>query len=1107
MITAAGLEARPQIRAGACRWQLRRPDARATTPPDRRLRGVWKFAPALTGRSRLRSGAIFLCLLVSLNSWGQEGFVSIFNGRDLEGWDGKPGWWRVEDGAITAESTLEKPCTKHNYLIWRGGKPADFELRFEFRIQGGNSGLQFRSREVEDWDMRGYQADIEAGTEWTGALFEHARGGIAMRGQSVIIAPDGSKQTTTFASASELFRHIHTNDWNQYRVVARGPEIQLFINGVKMSQAVDRQQGQAAAQGLIGLQMHPGPPMKVQFRNLKLKEFTAADRATPPEKLTVPPGFKVELVYAPNRETEGSWVSMCADAKGRLIFSGQYDEGLYRLTPPAPGADPALTKVEKINVNVSGAQGLCWAFDALYVLVSKNGKTPSGLYRVRDTNGDDQLDSVELLRALEGGGDHGWHGLVPGPDGQSVYVVAGNQTVAPPLKASRVPLDWGEDQLLRRLPDAGGFMTEVLAPGGAIYRVSPNGQDWEMVASGFRNIYDAAFDRNGELFTYDADMEWDFGTPWYRPTRICHVTSGAEFGWRNGSGKWPAYYPDSVPGILNIGPGSPTGVAFGFDAQFPARYRDALFVGDWTFGRIYAVHLTDAGATYRGEAEVFLSGVPLPVVAITANPVDHALYFITGGWRIQTGVYRVTYTGSEATEPIAAKPSQTPEQQARLKLEALHGHASAGAVDTLWPFLGNTDRALRYAARVALEWQPVSAWRERALNETDPAASLTALLALSRVSSRDEFHRSATTPAPDPALQRKILAALDRLDWARLSAGQQSDLLRTYAVCLTRFGMPDSAGCQKLRARLEPWFPGKTREVNSQLCELLVYLQSPRVASVAVRQLEAAPTQEEQIDLAKSLRALKAGWTPPLRREYFGWFQKAAAYHGGASFRGFIKMIKDQALAHLTSAERAALQDVLAAPATPDSGAANYFAGRQATAWTVDKLAAALPAGLTGRDFERGRKMFSAASCFECHAVAGEGGAVGPELTRVAGRFSPRELLESIIEPNRVISDLYQNVRITKRDGEVVVGRIVYHLPNGAVNVNPNMRDPAQVIAVKRSDMVQIEPSKVSPMPEGLLAPLHQDEILDLLAYLLSGGDASSPLFAKGADTRKASAK
>src|SRR5206468_4817848 len=104
--------------------------------------------------------------------------------------------------------------------------------------------------------------------------------------------------------------------------------------------------------------------------------------------------------------------------------------------------------------------------------------------------------------------------------------------------------------------------------GGCIYRVDPEGKNWELLSVGYRNEYDAAFHRHGELFTYDADMEWDFNTPWYRPTRVCLATSGSEFGWRNGAGKWPPYYPDSLPAIFNVGPGSPTGVCFGYGAKF-----------------------------------------------------------------------------------------------------------------------------------------------------------------------------------------------------------------------------------------------------------------------------------------------------------------------------------------------------------------------------------------------------------------------------------------------------------------------------------------------------------------------------------------------------------
>jgi len=195
----------------------------------------------------------------------------MFNGKDLTGWEGKPGWWRVENGAITSESTREKPCPSAHYLMWRGGKPADFDLRLEFRLIGGNSGIQFRSKELPDWDTSGYQADIEAGDQWTGCLFEHTRGGISMRGQKVVIVKDGSKQVTSLGDPAELLRKVKQGEWNSYRIVARGAELTLEVNGVLMCQAIDHQEGLAAKEGVIALQMHPGPPMKVQFRNLRIK--------------------------------------------------------------------------------------------------------------------------------------------------------------------------------------------------------------------------------------------------------------------------------------------------------------------------------------------------------------------------------------------------------------------------------------------------------------------------------------------------------------------------------------------------------------------------------------------------------------------------------------------------------------------------------------------------------------------------------------------------------------------------------------------------------------------------------------------------------------------
>lgn len=220
--------------------------------------------------------AIAACTLVAdfrmaRGADAEAGFTPMFNGKDLAGWEGMPGWWTVEDGAITAQSTPEKPCLRANYLMWRGGEPGDFELRLKYRLVGGNSGIQIRSQERPDWDTYGYQADIDADGQWTGCLFEHARGGVAMRGEAVAIDEEGKKSVTSLGDPSELLKAVRMNDWNEYRIVARGPEITLEINGVRMTRVVDRQKDRAASRGLIALQVHPGPPMKIEFKDLRIK--------------------------------------------------------------------------------------------------------------------------------------------------------------------------------------------------------------------------------------------------------------------------------------------------------------------------------------------------------------------------------------------------------------------------------------------------------------------------------------------------------------------------------------------------------------------------------------------------------------------------------------------------------------------------------------------------------------------------------------------------------------------------------------------------------------------------------------------------------------------
>ena len=299
------------------------------------------------------------------------------------------------------------------------------------------------------------------------------------------------------------------------------------------------------------------------------------------DNMGLPEGFQVEKLYDVPKE-QGSWVSMTTDPRGRLIVSDQYGS-LYRIDVTESA------QVEKLDVQVGFAQGLLCAFDSLYVVShaakfdskdadgkAKKVTRAAGLYRLRDTNQNDQYDSVELLRKFDGGGEHGPHAVILSPDKKSLFICAGNHTKIPNPEKSRVPKVWQEDQITPGLPDAGGHAVGIMAPGGWVCKTDPDGKEFELFSVGFRNQYDIAFNRYGDLFTYDADMEWDIGLPWYRPTRVCHITSGSEFGWRNGSGKWPDYFPDSMPAVVDIGPASPTGITFGTGAKFPAEYQLSL---------------------------------------------------------------------------------------------------------------------------------------------------------------------------------------------------------------------------------------------------------------------------------------------------------------------------------------------------------------------------------------------------------------------------------------------------------------------------------------------------------------------------------------------------
>lgn len=820
------------------------------------------------------------------------------------------------------------------------------------------------------------------------------------------------------------------------------------------------------------------------------KSASKPPKATPAESLKIAKGFKAELLFAVPQEQFGSWVNLCHDPKGRLIVSDQYG-ALWRVTPPGINGSDAM-KIEAIPANIGEAQGLLWAFDSLYVVINSNSKNRrSGLYRVTDSNNDDKLDSVVMLRELQGGGgEHGPHAVIMHPDGKRLTVVCGNQSKMVNYTSTRVPPLWGEDHLLPRMPDGRNFMAGVLGPGGCIYNVTPDGKEWELFSTGFRNPYDAAYDRNGNLFTYDADMEWDFNTPWYRPTRVCEVTSGSEFGWRNGAGKYPPYYADSIPAILDVGPGSPTGVCFGHDANFPPKYQDALFICDWSYGKLFAVHLTPKGSTHSAELEEFVAGTPLPLTDVIINPVDRAMYFLVGGRKTQSALYKVTH--AEVSERTIAAIAPTPGRKLRSELEAFHGVKDPKAIEVAWPTLNHEDRFLRAAARIAIEHQPPAGWIEKGFVETDPQRVITAMLALTRASASCPQHRRIDIPT---ALGQRILKKLNSIEFDRLTVEQRLELIRVYHITFNRFGNPDEKSRNVVLAKFEAHFPTGHRFVDSEMAQVLVYLESPTAASRVVAALLAAPTQEEQIEYARALRVLRSGWTPALRLQYFGWIQKSEAYRGGNSFGGFLQQIKDGAVATLTPQERT--QYIAFIDSKINLKRTVPASRPHVKEYKLDDLLPIVEKGVArSRNFERGRQMFAAANCASCHRFDSEGGISGPDLTQAAGRFSVKDLLVSILDPNKEISDQYAAVEIETEDGKKIIGRIVNHNGDG-MTVNTDLLDPSATISVRRNNVASIRNHAQSMMPTGSLDTLQVDEILDLMAYLLSRGDRNHTMFKK----------
>ena len=785
------------------------------------------------------------------------------------------------------------------------------------------------------------------------------------------------------------------------------------------------------------------------------------------------PGFEISLVKTAQPE-EGSWISMAFDPQGRLTIARE-DKGLLRMTF---GADHrAVGKVETVNGDLEECRGLLYAYGALYASANNS----KGLYRLRDTDDDDRFDDVRLLRQFPGGVGHGRNDLALGPDGL-IYVIHGDSVDVPHEQVTDYTSPFREARRGQRTSE------------GHLVRTDRDGKSWEVLCAGLRNPFGVAFGPQGDAFTYDADAEFDMGSSWYRPTRIVQLLSGADYGWRGVTGQWPPYFPDhpdnALP-VLDIGKGSPTAVAFGTQTKFPGEYRDALYVLDWAYGRILAVHLAPRGAGYRAQAETFLKGRPLNVTDLAIGP-DGAMYLVTGGRKTQSALYRIAHSGEarEAEPPSAhekaCRAHAAAARSLRLELESRQCPIGAEAVAFAWPHLDSPDSVIRHAARIAIEHQPLETWRERCLHEKRTTAALTGLLALAR--SRD----AESLPA---VLDRLSAYSLDDLD-----VGQTLSLLYAYELCLEQAPQAIESRKQRIVAQLDAVYPhpaaqrlsvgplGTGTHVQRHRARLLVQLQSPSAVEKTAQALLSSSVQEDRIHALLVLRSARAGWTMPLRREYFTALNEGSKFVAGEGMPKFLTQLRDDASKTLSDAERRELADVLSAAAPPEDEAPPVRP--VVKKWTLDDLAPVLADASRKGDASRGAAVFRDALCVRCHRVGARGPAVGPDLTHVSGRFSRRDMLESILTPAKVVAENYRNVQVSTTDGRNIVGRVLVEgdYRSEKLRIATDPLRPSVVVELSKREIEQYRESDTSPMPKSLLDTFRAEEVLDLLAYLEGGG-------------------
>jgi putative heme-binding domain-containing protein len=518
--------------------------------------------------------------------------------------------------------------------------------------------------------------------------------------------------------------------------------------------------------------------------------------ATPEQQVKINPDFEIERLL--DGDATGSLIAMAFNEFGHIVAAREGGE-LILIHDSDRNGD--IDKVRVYCDKVKNCQGLVCLNGEVFV--TGEGPDGLGLYRLSDSKRNGRLEEVQTLLKFRGkGGDHGAHALALGMDG-SLYVSVGSQAAADAPIADQSPYrGYYEGDLVQpRLEGQGNHETASAAPCGVILRTNLKGETVQLLAGGLRNAYHLAFNAEGELFTHDSDAEHDEGLPWYRPSRICHVVPGAEFGFRTGWAKWPEYYADSLPSVLSTGRGAPTSVVFYDHYLFPERFRDNLFVSDWARGRILAVKLKAAGASYTATSELFFEAGSFHITGMDVGP-DGWLYLVTGGRGNPGGLYRIRWTG----KPDAAALSLGRGLSAVIRQPQLHSAWARQQVAAARSQIGaDWDRLLRgVAISSANPWR----YRTRALELMQlygPALDADLLVQLSKAEAEQVrakaaelmgLHGNADTRAAllrllednQASVRRRACEALVRADqtapWDKLTKLLKSD--DRFEVCAAR---------------------------------------------------------------------------------------------------------------------------------------------------------------------------------------------------------------------------------------------------------------------------------------------------------------------------------